>query len=114
MVYNPIGKALAGIAVPSYADYCARVFDLAAYLQLVRAQLEIRLAHVAPESVPAFLASAGSDTRNPYTEQPFSWNAEASSLSFEPRSTRWKEWPTGVTPGSAPSSKRSTPAPLVR
>lgn len=90
--YNPIGKSLVGIGVPSYPEFVGRVFDLAAYLQLVRAQLELRLANVAPGAVPGFLAAASPEARNPYTGAPFGWNGAERALSFPPMTKRWRDW----------------------
>jgi len=92
-LYNPIGKIYVRIAYPSYPDFVARVFDLAAYVQLVRAQLEVRLANLSSSDMPQFLGSAGAETRNPYDDKPFAWNAETRSLSFEPMNPRtWRDW----------------------
>lgn len=92
-VYNPIGKTLVAIAGAPYAEFIARVFDVAAYVQLVRAQLEVRLADVPAEKVPLFLANAGPEARNPYDDQPFAWDAAERTLTFEPKSQRvLKEW----------------------
>lgn len=95
-IYNPIGRQLASVAVSPYPEYVTRVFDLAAYANLVRALLELRLAAVPPSQAPQFLAAAGPETRNPYTKQPFQWNASDNSLSFNPMSSRWREWSTKV------------------
>jgi hypothetical protein len=95
-IYNPIGRQLVSLAVPPYPEYVTRVFDLGAYANLVRAQLELRLAAVAPGQVPQFLATAGPETQNPYTKLPFQWNASDNSLSFDPMSSRWREWSTKV------------------
>ena len=103
--YNPIGKMLVRIGVPAYPDFVARVFDLAAYVQLVRAQLEVRLAALPSESVPAFLASAGPEARNAYSDQPFNWDAANRMLSFEPMSQHvWPGW----------HFKASVPPPMLR
>ncbi len=92
-LYNPIGKTLVGSGTAFYPDFVARVFDLAAYAQLVRAQLELRLANLAPDKVAAFLATAASETRNPYTGQLFAWDDVNRILSFEPMYKRaWPGW----------------------
>lgn len=95
-IYNPLGRMTAGMVIPTYKEYITRVFDLAAYVNLVRAQLELRLAAVPSTEVPAILTAARPETRNPYTKQPFQWNASDKSLSFEPMSSRWREWSTKV------------------
>ncbi len=105
MVYNPFGKILVEIARPHYDDYVARVFDLAAYVNLVRAQLEIRLATVPPDGVQAFLSNAGAETRNPYDGTPFTWDAATGTLSFQPQTQRFRDWGTSVSVASAASAK---------
>jgi hypothetical protein len=101
-LYNPAGKMLVGTGMPSYPEFAGRVFDLAAYVQLVRAQLELRLAAVPAGDVPAFLAAAGAETRNPYNGRPFVWNGADRALSFEPSTKRWREWdPKAVVPPPA-------------
>jgi hypothetical protein len=91
--YNPVGKLLARIAVPPYPEYIARVFDLAAYVQLVRAQLEVRLASLDSDKVPTFLAGASASTLNPYDNKPFAWDSGSRSLTFVPMNPRpWKDW----------------------
>ena len=104
-VYNPIGKVLTAIAIPAYPDFIARVFDLAAFVQLVGAQLDLRLAAVEPDQMATFLADTGPDTRNPYTGQPFAWDAATRELSFKPTSNRWMGWSTRTTV-PPPASKR--------
>jgi hypothetical protein len=91
--YNPIGKTLVRIAYPSYPEFVARVFDVVAYVQLVRAQLQVRLADLASDRVPQFLEGTGPESRNPYDNQPFAWSPATRRLSFEPMNTRvWDGW----------------------
>ncbi len=104
-IYDPVGKLLTAIAIPAYPNFVARVFDLAAFIQLARAQLDLRLAAIAPDGAPAFLAAAAPDTRNPYTGNPFDWNAMTRELSFAPMSSRWVNWSTRATV-PMPASKR--------
>jgi len=105
-LYNPIGKTLVGIAIPAYSDFVARVFDLAAYVQLVRAQLEVQLAGLPSDKIPQFLDQAQAEARNPYTNQPFTWDATNRSLSFEPMNQHvWTGWKfiAAVPPPTSPS-----------
>ena len=86
---------MVGIAQPYYFnDYIARVFDLAAYVNLVRARLELRLAAIPPDRVQAFLADAGKETKNPYDGKPFAWDPATRMLTFTPRSEHWRDWIT--------------------
>jgi hypothetical protein len=90
-IYNPPGRLLTGISAYALREYPARLMDLTAYLQLVRAQLEVRIAGIAPEQVAAFLAAATAVTRNPYTEQPFAVDLGDGSISFVPASMHWTQ-----------------------
>jgi hypothetical protein len=109
--YNPIGVTIVRAGSPNYADYIAQVFDLAAYIRLVRAQLDVRLASAAPNHVTALLASASPETRNPYTELPFGWNASDNTLFFEPMSSRWREWAKAGVPPSGRINRNDSPKP---
>jgi hypothetical protein len=64
------------------------IYDVDAAIRLTRAQLEYQLAvknhKGAPADVPQVLATLGPETFNPYTEQPFEWNPEKGSISFQP------------------------------
>lgn len=93
-VYNPIGKTLVAISAGQYLPYADRLPDLDAYLRLVRAQLEVRIASIPAEQVAAFLAAADPQMRNPYTNQPFEWKAADRSISFAALSERWRKWGT--------------------
>jgi hypothetical protein len=96
-IYNPVGRMFVNISAPFELDTVARVFDLAAYVQLTRAQFAVRLASPSPEQVPAIMAAAGPDARNPYTGEPFKWDAAHRSLSFEPMHSSWRKSGTQVT-----------------
>ncbi|MDR3323673.1 MAG: hypothetical protein LBS89_05675, partial [Zoogloeaceae bacterium] len=70
---------------PNYANYLLRMHDLDARIRLVRAQLEYKLAAKKPGDTPEkILPTLGPETFNPYTDQPFEWNAEQSSIGFTP------------------------------
>ncbi|MEP6998577.1 MAG: hypothetical protein ABI900_13080, partial [Betaproteobacteria bacterium] len=95
--YNPLGKMLLGRHLPLHVDYIAHAHGVAAYLKLVRAQLELRLAGVTLAQVPQFLAHAGPDSTNPFDGQPFRWDREHRRLSFDPLDRRWRRWGTSAT-----------------
>jgi hypothetical protein len=95
--YNPLGKALLGRQLPLHVDYIAHAHGVAAYLILVRTQLELRLAGVSLEQVPQFLERAGPDSANPLDGRPFHWDREHRSLSFDPLDRRWRRWGTSAT-----------------
>ncbi len=96
-IYNPLGKALIARHLPIHVDYIAHAHGVAAYLKLVRMQLELRLAAVPLAEVPQFLERAGPDSVNPLDGRPFRWDREKRSLSFDPSDRRWRRWGTSVT-----------------
>jgi hypothetical protein len=96
-IYNPLGKALIARHLPIHVDYVAHVHGVAAYVKLVRVQLELRLAAVSLAEVPQFLERAGPDSVNPLDGRPFRWDREQRILSFDPSDRRWRRWGTSVT-----------------
>jgi hypothetical protein len=95
-LYNPMGHILVGIAAPQYQVYAGRVMDLAAYVDLVRAQMEWHRAANREDRSPASVDGENIAPHNPYTEQPFHWDASDQSLSFSAVSDIWKQWGTKV------------------
>jgi hypothetical protein len=93
-LYNPLGKMLLARHLPLHVDYIAHAHGVAAYLKLVRMQLDIRTAGVAPAQVPQFLSRAGADGTNPFDGRPFAWDDQHRSLSFDPPDRRWRRWGT--------------------
>jgi hypothetical protein len=96
-IYNPLGKALIARHLPLHVDYIAHAHGVAAYLKLVRMQLELKLAAVPLAEVPQFLERAGPDGADPLDGRPFRWDREHRSLSFDPSDRRWRRWGTSVT-----------------
>jgi|GEM_PF-3425785 len=80
---NYAGERLLEIAQPMYSKYMARINDTVAQARLVRAQLELRLLNPQAEDVPEALTKLGPETWNPYTGQPFAWDAEKKVLWIE-------------------------------
>jgi hypothetical protein len=85
-VYNPLGRMLAGISVYAYGEYIARTMDLAALFDLRRVQLAWRASKRDPANGRS--AADGDVAVDPYTGEPFAWDAGGRSLSFEPISER--------------------------
>ncbi|MDR0771106.1 MAG: hypothetical protein LBE75_07890 [Burkholderiales bacterium] len=81
-VYNPYGKWMA--SRNSLIDYgfVETLHDLDAYLRLVRLQLELRLAKIPSEEIPAFIEQLDEAYCSPCSD--FSWDAETRMLSFQP------------------------------
>jgi len=95
--YNPLGKSLIARQLPTHVDYIAHAHGVATYLNLVRMQLELKLAAVPLAEVPQFLERAGPDGANPLDGRSFRWDREHRSLSFDPYDRRWRRWGTSVT-----------------
>jgi len=95
-IYNPMGHILVGIAAPAYQVYGARVMDLSAYVNLVRAQLEWRTRLASGSDVSELLLDAKIEARNPYTDHAFHWDPADRSLGFEAASENGKRWGTKV------------------
>jgi hypothetical protein len=96
-IYNPLGKTLISRHLPLHVDYIAHAHGVAAYVKLVRVQLELKLAAVSLAEVPLFVERAGPDGANPLDGRPFCWDSEHRSLSFDPLDRRWRRWGTSVT-----------------
>jgi hypothetical protein len=96
-LYNPLGKLLLGRHVSLHVDYIAHAHGVAAYLKLVRMQLELKLAGIPPADVPQFLERAGTDAANPIDGRQFDWDRARRSLSFDPLDRRWRRWGTTAT-----------------
>ncbi len=92
--YNPLGKMLLGRHLPMHVDYIAHAHDVAAYVNLVRTQLELRLAAVPLGQVPRFIEHAGPYGANPLDGRSFDWDPARKSLSFVPIDKRWRRWGT--------------------
>ncbi len=82
ILYNPIGKVLANVALPSYSDYAFRLYDLVGLSRLIDIQRRIIEGNVEPEKRAEFLAGTGPGLMDPYTETPMQWNAAQKSVSF--------------------------------
>jgi hypothetical protein len=74
--YNPIGKVLAGMVAPAFADYAPRAWDGAALQRLVRLSYEIRRQAIEPAGIPEFLARHPEWSTHPGDGRPFLWDAE--------------------------------------
>ena len=95
-LYNPLGKFMFQIGEPLWQPYIARLHDLDGYIHLVRLQLAVTQAQIAPPDVPAFLEKSGPLAADPYTGQLMEWDPEAKTLSFRARGARPKENPVLV------------------
>lgn len=84
---NLIGGILLETGRPEYKEYYFRLYDLSSYLALVNAKLLIKQQQINAQEIPAFLERLGDKAKNPYTKEPFTWDAKSATLStqrFEP------------------------------
>jgi hypothetical protein len=86
-LYNPVGKILAGIAVPQYSSYAYRLHDLAGYSSLVELQRQLALSRTPPEKIAEFIATTDANLSDPYTGKPMAYDPIAQTISFTPRGT---------------------------
>jgi hypothetical protein len=87
-LYNPGGKALVDKQWSDMDGYIFRIRDIDAFASLACATFDIRDHQVALEQVERHLARSASACRDPYTGQPFRWDAATKSLWFEPKGPR--------------------------
>ena len=74
MIYNPMGKLLAGLNSANYADYPRRMIDSDGRLRLVSLQIQIAAQKIPEVEIPAFLQNADPRFRDPYTGLPMQWD----------------------------------------
>lgn len=83
---NPLGRALLGMGgADLMRPYIERAHDVSAHRRLVLLQLAALRDGVAPAAMPAWLAAAPAELRNPYTLAPIDWDAATQSLVFKGR-----------------------------
>lgn len=99
-----------GKHLPLYVDYVAHAHGVAAYVALVRAQLELKLAAVPFAEVPRFLERADPAAMNPFDGRPFRWDGERRTLSFDPPARRWRRWgATAAVAAPGPAAAAAAP-----
>jgi hypothetical protein len=81
ILYNPVGKVLNFVGMPTYPDYMIRVSDLEGGRCALLATLQLRNDNIPREKVAEALSA--SPYRNPYTNQPFVWDDASQSIVFE-------------------------------
>lgn len=80
-LYNPMGKILTRVAMPSFSSYALRLHDLDAMNRLLGLAAEIVAADVPAEDVGNFVAKAGARFADPYSGKPMTWDAADKRLS---------------------------------
>lgn len=81
--YNPAGKILVQIGIPSYySQYLERSVDAEGYMRLVALQLDILEKKIPLADIPGYVANAGKAYRNPYDDTAMIWDASKRQLQF--------------------------------
>ncbi len=91
-VRNPVGKGVAAVVLPTFADYAARMYDLQALGRMVALQAALAERGITePAAIAAFVAGEGAQSHpDPYTGKAFAFDPAKRLLSFEPRAKgRW-------------------------
>jgi len=82
---NPVGRVLAAIALPSYADYGTPVGDLSNLAAATRLTISAREQGVAAVKLAAFVTSAPADQRDVFSAEPLAYDATARKLKIKLR-----------------------------
>ncbi|MGL4667137.1 MAG: hypothetical protein ACRCWR_04325, partial [Saezia sp.] len=90
---NMLGAVLLREGVVSGDTYINRFYDVQVYMALVNVKYEVARARIKADEMPEFLTALGVLANNPYTQEPFVWDAQNRVLS-----TTWVE-------GTAPIAK---------
>ena len=80
-LYNPMGKILTRVAMPSFSSYALRLHDLDAMNRLLALAAEIIAADVPAEGVADFVAKSSARFFDPYTGKPMMWESPDKRLS---------------------------------
>lgn len=84
-VRNPMGRIVAGISAPTYAQYGSRIADLRNLAAATRLAITARTKGVAKADLAAFIAAAEPDQRDVFTGQPFAFDAAGGRLRVQLR-----------------------------
>ena len=80
-LYNPMGKILTRVAMPSFSAYALRLHDLDAMNRLLGLAAEIIAADVPAEGVAGFVAKSDARFFDPYSGKPMAFDAVSRQLS---------------------------------
>ncbi len=80
-LYNPMGKILTRVAMPSFSAYALRLHDLDAMNRLLGLAAEIIAADVPAEGVADFAAQSAARFFDPYSGKPMAFDAASRQLS---------------------------------
>ena len=80
--YNPTGVILLSIATPNFGSYIYRLDNLDGLIRLVKIKQRIRHDRIVKNKIEAFLKQDIPFCKNPYTNQPMTWDAKTETLYF--------------------------------
>jgi hypothetical protein len=87
IAYNPVGRALTADSAMNVTPYAFRSVDLIGLSRMVELQRRAIETRAPTGRLPA--SALADKLTNPYTEQPFDWNVEKSTISFPGFSERF-------------------------
>ncbi|MCC6658684.1 MAG: hypothetical protein IT512_10910 [Rhodocyclaceae bacterium] len=90
-LYNPLGKMFIAAHLPSARDFVLRLHDLDGRQRLLRLQWKIVEQKVPADKVGDFIAAAGAEYHDPYTNKPMAWDAQKRTLTFIDRHEEWNK-----------------------
>lgn len=91
MAYNVTGKILTIVAFPAYAEYLDIQHDTEALRRMLLLKISALKEHIPAQKMPEFLAQRRDTLGDPYTGEPFAWDAAAREIRFAPKAKKWKK-----------------------
>lgn len=80
---NAAGRVIATIAIPAYADYGLRAWDVVNLAAATRLTIEARRRGLQGEALAQFIASAPEGMRDVYTQKAFTYDSPSKKLKIE-------------------------------
>jgi hypothetical protein len=80
--YNPQGVIFLSIATPNFGPYMYRLDNLEGLIRLVKIKQRIRHDRIPKDQIETFLKQDLPYCKNPYTNQPMTWDAKTETLYF--------------------------------
>ena len=79
-LYNPVGRLLLDVSLGSFPDYAMRVADLEGRRRVALLAAQLRADDVSRATAEQKIRT--SDIANPYTSEPFTWDASSGEIVF--------------------------------
>jgi hypothetical protein len=98
-VYNPVGRILVSVSMPSWDEYPLRMHDLDALNRLMALRVELLAAGTKPAELARHVAASSPRLHDPYTRKPMAWDEERRRLYFVASSRRTRDLKYGVEGG---------------